>query len=234
MAESLQKLEGLRRSLMIDVAHELRTPLTNIRGYLEALSDGVLPPSTETFSLLQNETMRLAQLVEDVLRLARADAARTTLKFENVDLCRAIRKAIEPFSYTFHQKELRVDLQLPPHGAIIPADPNRIFRVLRNLADNVARYTPHQGKVNISVVSEADHVRVDFINSVKELVSQDLPYIFERFYRGEKSRSRRHGGAGIGLAIVKELVKAHDGTVGAQLEGGDVRIWFTLPKEQVR
>jgi signal transduction histidine kinase len=233
MAESLKKLEGLRRSLMIDVAHELRTPLTNIRGYLEALNDGVLPPSTETFSLLQDETMRLVQLVEDVLRLARADAARTTLKYENIDLCQAIRKAIEPFSYTFDQKELHVDLQLPPSGAIIPADPNRIARVLRSLVDNVARYTPHNGKVNISVVTETDHVRVDFINSVKDLVSQDLPYIFERFYRGEKSRSRRHGGAGIGLAIVKELVEAHGGTVGAQLEGGDVRIWLTLAKEQV-
>ncbi len=207
MAESLKKLESLRRSLMIDVAHELRTPLTNIRGYLEALNDGVLPPSTETFFLLQTETMRLVQLVEDVLRLARADAAQTTLKFENIDLCQAIRKAIEPFSHTFGQQELNVELQLPSEGARVPADPNRIARVLRNLTDNVARYTPHQSKVKIGVALEADHVRIDFINSVQELVPEDLPYLFERFYRGEKSRSRRHGGAGIGLAIVKELVK---------------------------
>ena len=231
MAESLKKLESLRRSLMIDVAHELRTPLTNIRGYLEALNDGVLPPSKETFSLLQTETMRLVQLVEDVLRLARADAAKETLKFENIDLCKAIRKAIEPFSHTFSQKELNVDLQLPPDGEIIPVDPNRIARVLRNLTDNVARYTPHKGKVKIGIASDADHVRIDYINSVQELVSEDLPYLFERFYRGEKSRSRQHGGAGIGLAIVKELVEAHGGTVGAQLEDGVVRIWLTLSKE---
>lgn len=232
MAKSLKKLENLRRSLMIDVAHELRTPLTNIRGYLEALNDGILPPSSETFTLLQNETMRLVQLVEDVLRLARADAAQITLKFENVDLCQAIRKAIEPFLYTFGQKELNVDLQFPPEGAVITADPNRIARVLRNLADNVARYTPDKGKVRISVASHADHARVDFINSVQELVSEDLPYLFERFYRGEKSRSRQHGGAGIGLSIVKELVDAHGGTVGAQLEDGNVRIWLKLSKEQ--
>ena len=234
MAESLKKLESLRRSLMIDVAHELRTPLTNIRGYLEALNDGVLPPSTETFFLLQTETMRLVQLVEDVLRLARADAAQTTLKFENIDLCQAIRKAIEPFSHTFGQKELNVELQLPPDGAIVPADPNRIARVLRNLTDNVARYTPHQGKVKIDIAPEADHVRIDFINSVQELVPEDLPYLFERFYRGEKSRSRQHGGAGIGLAIVKELVEAHGGSVGAQLDDSNVRIWLTLSRKQVQ
>ena len=234
MAEDLKKLEGLRRSLMIDVAHELRTPLTNIRGYLEALNDGVLPPSTETFSLLQKETMRLVQLVEDVLRLARAEAAQITLRFENIDLCQAIRKAIKPFSHTFNQKELNVDLQLPPDGAIVPADPNRIARVLRNLADNVARYTPRQGEAKIVIESNSDHVRIDFINSVKELGTKDLPYLFERFYRGEKSRSRQHGGAGIGLAIVKELVEAHGGKVGAQLENGDVRIWLTLPNEQTQ
>ena len=234
MAENLKKLENLRRSLMIDVAHELRTPLTNIRGYLEALNDGVLPPSKETFSLLQSETMRLVQLVEEVLRLARADAAQKTLKFENVDLCQAVRKAIEPFSQKFDQKELTVDLQLPSSGATVPADPNRITRVLRNLMDNVARYTPRNGKVKIVVAFDADIVRIDFINSVQELAPKDLPYLFERFYRGEKSRSRQHGGAGIGLAIVKELVKAHGGSVGAQLDGGNIRIWLTLPKEQTR
>jgi signal transduction histidine kinase len=127
---------------------------------------------------------------------------------------------------------LNVDLQLPPDGAIVPADANRIARVLRNLTDNVARYTPHKGKVKIGIASDSDHVRIDFINSVQELVPEDLPYLFERFYRGEKSRSRQHGGAGIGLAIVKELVEAHGGSVGAQLEDGDVRIWLTLSKEQ--
>ena len=128
---------------------------------------------------------------------------------------------------------MNVDLRLPTDGAIVSADPNRIARVLRNLTDNVSRYTPHKGKVKISVSSDADHVRIDFINSVQELVTEDLPYLFERFYRGEKSRSRQHGGAGIGLAIVKELVEAHGGAVGARLEDGYVRIWLTLSKEQV-
>jgi len=232
MADSLKKLESLRRSLMIDVAHELRTPLTNIRGYLEALNDGVVPPSKATFVLLQKETMRLVQLVEDVLRLARADAASHSLKFEPVDLCEAIHTAIEPFAHTFDQKQLSVDLQLPPDGVIVAADPTRIARVLRNLIDNIAQYTPGKGKVYIGATSNSDHARIDFINAVQELGPEDLPFVFERFYRGEKSRSRQHGGAGIGLAIVKELVEAHGGAVGARLEHGSIHIWLTLPKVQ--
>ena len=233
MAASLKKLESLRRSLMIDVAHELRTPLTNIRGYLEALNDGVLPPSNETFTLLQTETMRLVQLVEDVLRLARADAAQNALNVEDVDLCMAIHKAIEPFAHAFDQKELTVELQLPSESVVIAADPHRIARVLRNLTDNVARYTPGKGNVHIGVVAGSDLTRIDYINTVQELVPEDLPFLFERFYRGEKSRSRQHGGAGIGLAIVKELVEAHGGSVDARLEHGSIHISLTLPKTQV-
>ena len=230
MTDSLQKLESLRRSLMIDVAHELRTPLTNMRGYLEALADGVLPPSTETLSLLQKETMRLVQLVEDVLRLARADAAKSTLAFEKVDLGRAVRAAMEPFTNAFDRKELNIDLQMPSEGVFLAADPNRIARVLRNLIDNIALYTPDKGEVRIAITSDTDHARIDLVNTVRQLVPEDVPFIFERFYRGEKSRSRQHGGAGIGLAIVKELVEAHGGAVGARLENGFIRIWLTLPR----
>ena len=230
MAESLRQLEMLRRSLMIDVAHELRTPLTNIRGYLEAINDGVLEPSKATLELLQKETMRLVQLVEDVLRLARADAAQKHLVYENVDLCRAVRNALEPFEHLFRQKNLQVDLQLPAEGVKVRADAKRIDRALRNLTDNVARYSPENGKVKIRIGSDSDPVRIDFINSANKLEPSDLPYLFERFYRGEKSRSRLHGGAGIGLSIVKELVHAHGGSVDARLSEGNLCISLSLPR----
>jgi two-component system, OmpR family, sensor histidine kinase BaeS len=229
MAESLQKIQNLRRSLMIDVAHELRTPLTNIRGYLEALLDGVLPPSTETFSLLQTETLRLAQLTEDVLQLARADAARGHLQLEPIDLKAEVRAALEIFSSTFSQKSVGVEVHLPDNPLVIPADRLRISRVLRNLTDNAARYTPRHGQLDIRIETSPDTVRLAYSNDALELTPADLPYLFERFYRGEKSRSRQHGGAGIGLAIVKELVEAHGGAVGAELADGRVRIWFELP-----
>lgn len=229
MAASLEKIENLRRTLMIDVAHELRTPLTNIRGYLEALTDGVLPPSAAAFSLLQDETMRLVQLVEDVLQLARADAARGSLNWEPIDLREEIDTAIESFLPAFQRKSVVVKRHVPPGPVTVPADRARIARILRNLTDNAARYSPQNGTVDIKIEADAEQVRVDFGNDGNELIAADLPYLFERFFRGEKSRSRQHGGAGIGLAIVKELVEAHGGAVGAELMDGRVRIWFALP-----
>ena len=229
MAESLEKIENLRRSLMIDVAHELRTPLTNIRGYLEALNDGVLSPNTETFSMLLDETLRLAQLAEDVLQLAKADAALDSLQLESIDLEAEVRSVFEKFSHRFAQKSIAVDIHAPDRPVMVTADRDRIARVLRNLTDNAACYTPQNGKVDIRIKTGPQKVRIDFTNSASELVPEDLPYIFERFYRGEKSRSRQHGGAGIGLAIVKELVEAHGGTVAAELIDGQIQIGFALP-----
>ena len=229
MSESLEQIEKLRRTLMIDVAHELRTPLTNIRGYLEALTDKVLPPSSETFSLLQDETLRLVQLVEDVLQLAKADASRGNLHLEPMDLKKAIKLSLKTFSPALIQKSVTVKLHAPKGPVEIPADRDRIARVLRNLTENAARYTPEKGTLNIRIETDSQRVRTGYMNNGGELTAADLPHLFERFFRGEKSRSRQHGGAGIGLAIVKELVEAHGGTVGAELMNGRIRIWFELP-----
>ncbi|MEJ2039137.1 MAG: HAMP domain-containing protein [Desulfosarcinaceae bacterium] len=232
MAESLEKLESLRRDLMIDVAHELRTPLTNIRGYLEALDDKVVPPSPQTFSLLMDETLRLAALVEDVLQLARADAARGRLQPEELDLKKAVNQSLAALESEFKQKDITVRFQAPLDPLIIQADRSRLVRVLRNLADNAARYSPGGSEVILNLISAPDQVRLDYSNPAGELTTGDLPFLFERFYRGEKSRSRQHGGAGIGLAIVKELVEAHGGTVQAHLADARLHITLTLPVKQ--
>lgn len=231
MAESLEKIENLRRNLMIDVAHELRTPLTNIRGYLEALNDGVLPPAKETFSLLQDETLRLVQLAEDVLDLARADAARGDLRVGPTDLRAEIESALGAFSRTFTQKAIAVQVHAPGGALTVAADRRRIARVLRILTENAAQYTPQGGRLDVRIEAGSPLFRVEYRNSGGELSAEDVPFIFERFFRGEKSRSRQHGGAGIGLAIVKELVEAHKGRVGADLAGDEVCIWFELPVE---
>lgn len=229
MAESLLAMEKLRRTLMIDVAHELRTPLTNIRGYLEALTDGVIPPTKQTFALLQEETLRLVQLVEDVLQLARADRARGSLHCEPVDLKAAVEDTLAPFARAFGGRSITVRRHFPQGPAVASVDRDRIARVLRNLADNATRYTPENGTLDIRIVTGDDAVTIDYTNDGGELTPEDLPNIFERFYRGEKSRSREHGGAGIGLSIVKELVVAHGGTVGAELRKGRISIRVTLP-----
>ena len=229
MAEGLEKVENLRRTLMIDVAHELRTPLTNIRGYLEALHDGILPPSKETIDLLRDETLRLVQLVEDVLQLARADAARGNLKRSTIDLRAAVNSALENFSRIFTEKAVEVSLHTADEPVLVSADPEQMARVLRNLTENAARYTPQKGKVEIRMEADPQQFRIDYINTAVDVSPEDLPHMFERFYRGEKSRSRAHGGAGIGLAIVKELVEAHGGTVSAELIDGRIKIGVTLP-----
>ena len=229
MAASLEAIERLRRTLMIDVAHELRTPLTNIRGYLEALNDQVLPFSTETFTLLQQETLRLAELVEDVLQLARADAAHGRLDLEPTDLTDVIRSALAPFAPAMEEKSVTVNLDLPDSPVVVAADRRRLARIIRNLTDNAVRYSPPGGRVDIRLAADTGQVQIDYANNADRLVAEDLPYLFERFYRGEKSRSRQHGGAGIGLAIVKELVEAHGGQVSADLENGRFHIHLMLP-----
>ena len=230
MAENLEKIQRLRRTLMIDVAHELRTPLTNMRGYLEALNDGVLPPDPDTLALLQDETLRLVQLVEDVLALARADAATGQLQPEAVDLKAMVENTIVPFTAVLTEKSLTVNIDDSRSPATIMADPGRLARVLRNLADNAVQYAPPGTTVDVRITESHEKVRVDFANAVSDLLPEDLPYLFERFYRGEKSRSRHHGGAGIGLSIVKELVEAHGGKVYARLLDGVIHIGIKLPR----
>ena len=234
MAESLQKIEQLRKTMMIDVAHELRTPLTNMRGYLEALTDGVVSPSKETIELLQEETLRLGQLVEDILRLAKADAAKASLQKVEVQIVDLITQMLDSFRSQLEAKEIKVETDFVDREIKVWADPQQLFQVMHNLLQNTCQYTDSGGTVMISTESMPGAIKVVFANTGGEIAEQDLPFIFERFYRGEKSRSREHGGAGIGLAIVKELVEAHGGSVSAELVDDRTRIWFDLPIDQRR
>ncbi len=229
MAQGLEQMETLRRNLMIDVAHELRTPLTNLRGYLEALQDEVLPPSPDTLAMLHNETLRLVDLVEDVLALARADAARDTLRREPVALAERFTAVQSAFAVRLKEKRIRFSLDIAADLPCVEADGRHIDRVFRSLMDNAVRYTPDHGDLVVRMAARSRHVRVALSNTNDDLTPDALPYLFERFYRGEKSRSRAHGGAGIGLSIVKELVAAHGGSVGAEIDDGRVTIWFELP-----
>ena len=229
MSASLLHTEQLRKKMVIDVAHELRTPLTNIKGYLEALADNVLTPSRETLLLLQEETLRLTNLVEDIMRLARADAARADLHRVEIEAYSAITQLLEPFRPQLDAKRIEANVVPLQRDIRLPADPEKLSQVVTNLLQNAFQYTPPGSRLKISIERTPDEVRFVFANTLGELEDKELPFIFERFYRGEKSRSREYGGAGIGLAIVKELIEAHGGHVGAELSQGYVRIWFSLP-----
>ncbi len=229
MAESLQRIEQFRKKMVLDVAHELRTPLTNIQGYLEALTDGLLDPSRKTFESLQEETQRLVHLVEDLLRLSKADAARANLHKSEIPLADWIGQVLDSFKPQFQSQGIVPQIDLPDRSIRVEVDPDKLLQVFNNLLQNSLQYTPRGGRVKISSARSPGEVQVIFANTGGEIEAKDLPYIFERFFRGEKSRSREHGGAGIGLAIVKELIEAHNGRVGAEIFQGEIQIWFTLP-----
>lgn len=229
MAESLQRIEQLRKTMTVNVAHELRTPLTNMQGYLEALIDGVVTPSKETFELLYEETMRLVHLVEDILRLAKADAARVDMDKTEIRMDDLIVQALDSFRPRFITKNINVETRFFKGDHRLYADPDKLSQVVSNLLQNAWQYTPMGGSLRIYMESLPGELKVVFANTGGELSEKDLPFIFERFYRGEKSRSREHGGAGIGLAIVKELIEAHNGRVGAELSHDEIQVWFTLP-----
>jgi signal transduction histidine kinase len=229
MADGLERIERLRRSMVVDMAHELRTPLTNIRGYLEALADGVVPPSKETFELLQQEILRLVRLAEDLSQLTKADAARAYLQREAISLPGLIGQVLELYRYQFEARGIAVHTDCAGTAERVTGDRDKLLQVLRNLIQNACQYTPAGGSLSISTERVAEGIKATFANTGPEIAPSDLRLLFERFFRAEKSRSRDSGGAGIGLAIVKELVEAHGGRVGAESGEGQVRIWFTLP-----
>lgn len=229
MADSLERMEQLRKSMVIDIAHEIRTPLTNMRGYLEGLRDGVVAPSKNNFKSLHEETLRLANLVEDLLELARADASKGTLHRKGLNLRELALRVVEVFQRQLAAKGITAHVDLSDVSDQIYADPEKLLQIFRNLFQNAWQYTPSGGNVRVFGERTAGRIKVIFANTGEGISEKDLPFIFERFYRGEKSRSREHGGAGIGLAIVKELVEAHGGDVGAESTPSETRVWFTLP-----
>lgn len=229
MAESLQRLDRQRKTLVTDIAHELRTPLTNMRGYLEALSDGVLPPEQETFTVLHDETLRLAKLAEDLLQLARADDARSTLQPQLVQLADLLMQSLTLFQPHCTAKLITVETQVAPGTEQVRADHDKLTQAVHNLLQNAFQYTPRGGRIRVATERLTAHIKVTVMNTGEGIAPGDVPFIFDRFYRGEKSRSRDYGGEGIGLALVKALIEAHGGEVGVDSTAEETCFWFTLP-----
>jgi two-component system, OmpR family, sensor histidine kinase BaeS len=228
MAEALEEQEGMRREFIINAAHELSTPLTNLQGYLEALRDGVIPPSAAQFQSLQEEVERLVRLSRSLQTLAQEQPPSDTAATETIDLVPAVGSAVELARPAFDSRNIQLQLRLPDR---LPAraQPDQLAQVLANLLQNASRYTPPGGMVTVTAESRPGDALVSITNTGDGIPQQDLMHVFERFYRVEKSRDRVHGGAGIGLAIVKQLVESAGGRVGAESHAGFTRFWFSLP-----
>lgn len=229
MADNLERTEQLRKKMVVDVAHELRAPLTNIRGYLEALRDGVIEPGSKIVELLHDETLRLGNLSEDLMRLSVADSARLTLDRETIDLREFLPHALKLFEAQFAEKRISTQTRIASGAELVFADTEKLAQIMQNLLHNAWQYTAREGRVRITIDRAGDAVKFVVANTGEPIAQEDLSLIFERFYRVDRSRSRVHGGAGIGLAIVKDLVEAHGGHTGAESTAGENRIWFVLP-----
>jgi signal transduction histidine kinase len=238
MADGLARLEQLRFNMVTDVAHELRTPLSNIRGYLEAMRDGVTKPSPVLIDSLYEEAMLLNRLVDDLQELALAEAGQLKLVRQPVALVEIVEKVVNVLQPQLADKGLTVETDLPADLPLVDADPDRVGQILRNLLTNAVNYTPPGGKITVAAESAgadtsatlSTWVEVSVRDTGIGITPEHLPYIFERFYRADKSRARATGGAGLGLAIVKQLVEAHGGRVWAEsTPGSGAILGFTLP-----
>ncbi len=233
MADSLSKSEAARRNMIADIAHELRNPLGVIQGQLEGMIDGVFPTTPEQIASIHDETLLLTRLVDDLRDLALADAGQLQIARQPTDLGALIEKTIAAFTPQAAEKNVALKTKIAPALPAVSIDAQRIAQVLRNLIGNSLRYTPEGGVVSVqcAVNGEQSTVKVSVFNTGAGIPAEDLPYVFERFWRGDKSRSRAGGGAGLGLAIAKQLVTAHGGTIGAEsAPGRGATFWFTLPK----
>jgi len=230
MAEGLTRLEQLRQNMVTDVAHELRTPLSNVRGYLEALRDGVMEPTPETIASVYEEAMLLNRLVDDLQELAMAEAGQLKLVFQPVDIKDVIEKAVGSLISQAKDKEINLVADLPDDLPLIETDAERLGQVLRNLLKNAIVNTPPGGEIRIQARTIDSQVEVSVQDNGIGISTEHLPYVFERFYRADKSRARTTGGAGLGLAIVKQLVEAQGGQVAidSQVDAG-TRVTFTSP-----
>lgn len=220
MAETLQRYAAERQNMIADIAHELRTPLSVIQSDLEAMLDGVLPASPEELTSLHQETLLLNRLITDLRTLSLAEAGQLRLEKQAVDAGALIHQVVERMRLRAEEKNIRLETAVTDGLGAIQADPARLTQVMTNLVDNALRYTPAGTRVTLAARSTPGGIELAVSDTGPGIPAEDLPHVFDRFWRAEKSRNRASGGSGLGLAIVKQLVEAHGGQVRVESQPG--------------
>lgn len=230
MANALDKQESLRKQLTTDIAHELRTPLANVAAQLEMCLDGVWEPTPERLQSSYDEIGRITTLVDGLQRLSQAENNHLALERAPFDMFALARAVVGDFESELATHKVACVVEGEP--SIITADRNRIHQVLINLISNALKYSEPGGKITLSVIDSQKNCTVKVADTGIGMEPEDLPLIFERFYRTDKSRSRATGGAGIGLTIVASIIAAHGGTIDVESEiGKGTTFTIILPKE---
>ncbi len=233
LAGSLGKQENLKKQLTSDVAHELRTPLTTLQTHMEAMIEGVWEPTTQRLQSCHDEILRITKIVKDLESLEIVENGNLVLEKTDVNLNDVISVVLKNFEIQLSQKMMT--LQVEGTSPIISADLGRISQVVINLLNNAIKYTHEGGEIRIKLSESEGNALMQIQDNGVGISLEELPYIFERFYRADKSRNRMTGGSGIGLTIVKSIILAHDGVVEVQSEQGKGSVFtVTLPKKQVQ
>ena len=217
MATTLESNMKLRRQLLANIAHELRTPIAIIKGHLEGMLDDVIDMNKEEVASLHEESIRLNRLITDLKDLSLAEVGQLSLDRQRTNINHLIRRTIQLMKTTIDEKKMNVACKLNEKIPEIHVDPDRISQVFSNIFVNALRYTPDTGNVLVTTELKKNQgqewVKITVSDNGPGIEPDDIPYIFDHFYRGEKSRDRKSGGSGLGLAIVKQLVEFHGGKV---------------------
>ncbi len=230
MAADLEQQEQVRRQMVADVAHELRTPLTVMNSNLEAMLDGLIQPNAAELGELHDETQRLIRMIEDLRLLSLADAGRLQVRKESVDVFDIIDMVISRMTPLAQTQGIKLPEPMRALPLIINGDVDKLQQAIGNLVDNGIRHTPAGGKVLVTAVQEQKLVHISVTDTGMGIPPGELPHLFDRFWRGDKSRSRHSGGSGLGLSIVQQIVELHGGSITAvSPDGMGATFTITLP-----
>jgi two-component system sensor histidine kinase BaeS len=230
MAGDLQSAEIQRQHMTADIAHELRNPLSVIRGNLEAMLDGIYPADAEHLGSIYEETLLLQRLVEDLRVLSLADAGQLHLVKTETDLNQLLTGVAESVRAMADDKDVVLTVSVPRSPLVIEGDADRLRQVIGNLLGNALRYTPQNGTISLDVQARGEQAVVTIADTGPGIAPDEVPHIFDRFYRTDAARDRASGGSGLGLAIARALVEAHRGTITVQSElGQGTALIITLP-----
>jgi len=229
MADSIESDRELERRLTADVAHELRTPLQAIQATVEAMQDGVLPADEERLGIVRDETVRLGRLADAILELTRLERGSLAFECERVAVAGPVRSAVEAHEALFEAAGIELTAELA-EGITVRGDRDRLQQAVGNLLSNAARYTPEGGSVQARLFAEGGSAVIEVADTGIGISPEDLPHLFSRFWRADGARARSTGGLGIGLAVTREIVERHAGTITAEPRpGGGSRFTIRIP-----
>jgi len=231
MAVELEKYESTRQSFVANVSHELRSPLTSMQGFVQGILDGAIPPEKEKqyLSVVLSETKRMTTLIGDLLDLSKIESGQFPMEITDFDICEQIRRILINFMTKIEDKHINVSANIPEERIIVSADINRISQVLTNLIDNAVKFCEQNGMLKLWTYQSDGRIHINISNTGILISEEDIPFVFDRFFKADRSHNRKAGGTGIGLSIVKNIIQQHGEKIWVNSRPGTGTVFtFTL------